>query len=207
MNALRHCFTSLLALSLLAVGATAQEAAIDPDQTPVVKLTLHPAAESKPALKYPLLPHRTELQAGNAATFYYRAQIMFAQSPGRKAYDQEFAEKSDQWWNQPCEGQIREQIKKWLAQFPPGAKIQLREAVNREECNFDYRLRDRPGIEIIQFLLPEIQEMRSLGRHLEYEARVAISEQRFDDAAQTLRMGFRMKPMCVRGVLGLSCNS
>jgi hypothetical protein len=213
MNALWHCFTSLLALSLLAVGVTAQDAVSEADQTPVVKLTLHPAAPSKPALKYPLLPHRTELQAGNAAQFYYRAQLMFAQNQARQAYEKEYAESDERWSKEPCQGDVRDQIKKWLAQFPRGATEQLREATSREECNFDYRLRDRAGMEIISFLLPEIQEMRVFGRHLRYQARVEIAEQRYDDAAKSLQMGYRMaqdtasEPLLINGLVGVAIAS
>jgi hypothetical protein len=212
MNAVRHCFASLLALAVLAVGAMAQGPPPGPDETPVIKLTLHPAGPTKPALKYRLLPDRIDLKAGNAAQFYYRALLMFTQSPARQAYEKEQADNYERWTDEPCEGEVREQIKKWLAQFPRGAKDQLQEATIREECNFDYRLRERTGWEIIQFLLPEIQEMRNFGRHLFLEIRVAIAEQRYDDAAASLRMGYRMakdtgsEPLLINGLVGVAIS-
>jgi hypothetical protein len=212
MIAVRHLSLSLLALCLSTCEAIAQDP-VDPDQTPVIKLTLHPAPPARPALQHRLLPHRVDLKSGNAAPFYYRAQLMFAQNPGRQAYDKEHADNDERWAKEPCQGEVREQIKKWLAQFPSGAKDQLQEATSREDCNFDYRLRERYGMEIIQFLLPEIQEMRVFGRHLRYQARVAIAEQRYDDAAQTFQMGYRMaqdtasEPLLINGLVGVAIAS
>src|SRR5213593_2791887 len=65
LNALSVC----LHLLLVASGAVAQEEA----RPLVVRLTVHPAAEPTPALKYRLLPEVRELTPGNAAVLYYRA--------------------------------------------------------------------------------------------------------------------------------------
>src|SRR5580698_7814780 len=48
-----------------------------PDETPTVELTLSPAAEPVPALKYWLVPPLGERQRGNAALAYYRAVIQY----------------------------------------------------------------------------------------------------------------------------------
>jgi hypothetical protein len=203
----------MLALLLLGGMAWGDEPGSDPTQPPVIKLTLHPAAPAKPALKYRLLPERIDRQPGNGAQFYYRAQLMFNQNAGRQAYNKELAEHDEQWGKEPCQGEIREQIKKWLAQFPASSQQQLREATHREECSFDYRLKERNGIEIIQFLLPEIQEMRTFGRHFRYQARVAIAERRYDDAAEVFRMGYQMgrdtasEPLLINGLVGVAIAS
>lgn len=205
-----HVCSLALALLMLSGPAAAQEAEVDPNQPPLIKLTLHPSSPGKPALKYHLLPDRLDRTPGNAAQFYYRALLMFTQNPGRQAYHKEEAEHSQRWAEEPCEGEVREQIKKWLAQFPVGAKQQLREAVYREHCNFDYRLQDRTGNEIFQFLLPEIQEMRNFSRNLRMQARVEISERRYDDAAESLRQGFQMgkdaasEPLLINGLVGIA---
>lgn len=212
MNIVRHCLASLIALSLIAAGARAQEPTPARDETPVVKLTLHPAALARPALRYRLVRDRIDVKAGNAAPFYYRAQLLYSQGTAHQSMDKELADHDEQWQSEPCDGENREQIKKWLAQFPRGAMDQLREATQREQCNFDYRLRERFGIEIIQFLLPEIQEMRSFGRLLRYQARVAIAERRYDDAAETFRMGYRMaqdtasEPLLINGLVGVAIS-
>src|SRR5260221_13765161 len=39
----------------------------------VVKMTLHPAGPSTPAMKYALLPEVRDLRPGNAAIFYHRS--------------------------------------------------------------------------------------------------------------------------------------
>lgn len=200
------CLLALIGLSWLPLRA--EDPA--PDQPPVIKLTLHAAAPGRPALRYRLTADLFDSKPGNAATFYYRALLMYAQNPGRKELEQENADRDGEWWQNPCEGEVRDQIKKWVAKFPASALEQLREATLREECNFDYRLRERSGVEIISFLLPEIQEMRTFGRFLRYKARVDISEQKYDEALVSLRMGYRLskdagsEPLLINGLVGVA---
>ena len=204
-----RCLLALIALSWVPLRADDP----DPNQPPIIKLTLHAAAPSRPALRYRLTADFFDRKPGNAATFYYRALLMYSQNPQRKEMEAEYAEHSNTSWERPCEGEVREQIKKWVARFPTSAFDQLREATLREECNFDYRLRERGGIEIITFLLPEIQEMRNFGRYLRYKARVDISEQEYDQALVSLRMGYQLgkdagsEPLLINGLVGVAIAS
>lgn len=208
-----HVCLLALALLMLASPAAAQEPEVDPNQPPVIKLTLHPSSPSKPALKHHLLPDRMDRTPGNAAQFYYRTLLIYYQNQNRQALEKEYAEKYERWTNEPCEGELREEMKKWVAGFPSSAADQLREAVYRERCDFDYRLHERSGFEVISFLLPEIQEMRNLGRYLTIKARVAIAEGRYDDAAESLRHGFQMgkdtgsEPLLINGLVGIAIAS
>jgi hypothetical protein len=211
MIRIRHFCGCLLATVLSLAPAGADEP--DPAHPQIIKLTLHGAAPGRPALRNRLMADVFERKPGNAAQFYYRALLMYAQNPGRKELEQQSADHDEQWWNNPCEGEVRDQIKKWLATFPPHAVEQLREATQREQCDFDYRLRERGGIEIISFLLPEIQEMRTFGRYLRYKARVEISERKYDDALASLRMGYRLgkdagsERLLINGLVGIAISS
>src|SRR3954469_22390775 len=62
---------ALLAVSVAALGPSAAPAQAPPDPPPVT-ITLRPAAEPVPALKYRLVPERRTLVPGNAAVFYHR---------------------------------------------------------------------------------------------------------------------------------------
>src|SRR6185295_11829385 len=46
----------------------------------VVRMTVTPAAESVPALRYRLIAHDNDLKRGNAAPYYYRAQLNLHQT-------------------------------------------------------------------------------------------------------------------------------
>lgn len=189
--------------------AWSQQPAPDP-QPVIVKLTLHAAPPASPALKYQLLPPRAERRAGNAVPFYYRTLLVYYQSPGRQAHEKQYVEHNEAWQAGPRDAAELEQMKKWVAAYPPGAADQLREAVFREECNFDFRLHERGGIALISFLLPEIQEMRNLGRFLDVKSRVEIAEARYDDALASLQFGYKIsrdtasEPLLINGLVGIA---
>jgi len=199
-------WTTILALSSVAL---ADEPAVDPSQIPTIKLTLHPAAPVRPALRYRLLPDRLSRTPGNGATFYYRALLLYHQNQGRQAHETTFGENQETWTSAPCEGEVRQAMKKWVAEFPRGSQEQLREAAYREYCNFDYRIADRSGLEVISFLLPEIQEMRNLGHYLAIKSRIEIAEGRYDDALESLRLGYQVskdtasEPLLINGLVGI----
>jgi len=182
-------------------------------QMPIVKLTLHPAAEPSPALKYRLIPGYWERKPGNAAPFYYRSLLVLNQNQALKDLQKTEAENLDRWLEQPCEGQVREEIRKWVDSYPRPVLGELREAVYREECNFDFGLHNREGIELISFLLPEVQEMRSLGRFLRLKARVDISEGKYDQAIESLKFGYQIskdvasEPLLINGLVGIAVAS
>jgi hypothetical protein len=187
--------------------------AADEPEIPTVKLTLYPAAETKPALKYRLLPAYWERRPGNAAQFYYRALLLFTQNQGRAEWQKRESENYERWNNQPCEGEVREELKRWLADFSNSARQELEKAVYREECDFDYRLRDLHGTEVISLLLPEIQEMRNFGRYLHFKAKVDIAEGNYDQALESLRWGYQIgkdtasEPLLINGLVGIAVDS
>src|SRR6185312_7009446 len=67
-----------------AQNATPQQ---PPDAPPTRRLTLHPAAEPRPALKYELLPSLLDRRPGNAAVLYNKIGLMYRGGP-------EFAEQT-----------------------------------------------------------------------------------------------------------------
>ncbi len=66
------------ALTMFLLSSTASLA--QPQADKPISLSLHPSALPKPSLKYRLLPDERDLQPGNAASLYYRAQVIFVEN-------------------------------------------------------------------------------------------------------------------------------
>ena len=195
-----------LAAALLPRAAVAQEQ--DPDELPVVKLALTPAAEPRPALRYRLLPDDLKRRPGNAATYYYRAMIDL---PGVLKYVHDtYGEDFDRWREMPLDELPKEKIHKCLESFQGAILQSLVEATHRESCDWDLQEQALEGIDAIAFLLPEYQQIRYLGRMLALRARLEIAERRFDDALFTMQMCYQMgrdtgKPrFLVTGLIGMA---
>lgn len=158
-------------------------------------LTLTPAAEPRPALKYALRPRYRELTAGDATPHYYRAMLMESELPESLA--KEYIDKSAGWLGNDLDEVRRNEMREWLAGHQ-GVLNELRVATYRERIDVDLRLRDLQGLATIQFLLPDAQRTRSLARMLQVKARLEIAEGRLDDAIETLRMGYRLAEFAVK---------
>jgi hypothetical protein len=162
----------------------------DPQQPTVVELTVSPAAEPRPALKYSLLPTPSERTPGNGAQHYYRAIVL--QKQMSKEYWQEYSDKSQAWLAAATDDPAtKAEVSKWLA-AQKNVLAEIRAGAFREYCDWDFRLQDLRGTDLITFLLPEIQECRTLGRTLQLQARYEVMDGRPDDAFQTLRSGYQL---------------
>lgn len=172
------------------------------EQTGVLLLTkelvLHPAAEPRPALKYQLLPDDFESQPGNAAVYYLKATGFLEQDPARKrimevknkAVEEARREGRDLtklppyvWLNTAPKDLPIDEVKEYLglSSFQPPM---LREAARRRVYDMDRNFRevDDP----IAYLLPEVQRMRELARTQSIRCRLAIAENRVDDAIEII---------------------
>ena len=199
-------FIVLVAGCCLTCTAQAQEK--PPEQ---VSLTLSPAAEPRPALKYSLWRAPRERDAGNGATFYYRAMIVAQQS--RDAVQKDFPpERLEKWLSMPLAELPQEEVAAYLARHASVLE-QLEKATSREDCHWDLRLDQLRGTEIVSFLLPDFQNMRELARLVAYKARYEISQRNYDDAIATLRMGYQMAhdagepPLLIGSLIGIAISA
>src|SRR5947208_13516 len=80
---------AVAALSVAAAGDEPSSAASG-EAPETFRLTVAPAPEPRPALKYRLLPAPSERTPGNAAPYYYRAMIQLQSLPKQhwKQYDE-----------------------------------------------------------------------------------------------------------------------
>jgi hypothetical protein len=175
----------------------------DRTSTLTAEITVHPAAEPRPALRYRLLPAEEDLVDGNAAIHYLKAMEFLGWSGIHKHFDE--------LWSKAEEKAAREG-KPGDVEWPPGISTRaatlplsavreflfhhthqvplLAEAARRRHCDWDRRIADlhHPlGISI-----PEVQESRSLARVESLRCRLAIAEARIDDALAVLRRQFML---------------
>jgi hypothetical protein len=83
-------------------------------------------------------------------------------------------------------------------------------ATIRRQCDWGWGIEDMRGLQIVEFLLPEINASRSISRILALRARVAIAEGDYDRAIDQLRMNYRLaqnvgsEPLLVCGLVGIA---
>lgn len=172
------------------------------DQAPVKRLSISAAAEPRPALRYRLLPPVIDLRPGNAAVFYNKAVLMYAQAAERNKELEEF----DQWLETPL-GRLPRPVVRGRVTQRQSVINEVALASLREECDWQIPLREEMPYSI---LLPELQELRSLGRLLAVKARLEIAEDNVDEAIRTLTMGYAMArhagqgPTLIQALVGMA---
>jgi hypothetical protein len=213
---MKYVFKLLIACSCCALFfaefARAQdpESRPDPNQPTQVELTVSPAAEPRPALKYSLAIGSRERTPGNAVPFYHRALLLqrgIPESHHKKLNDNEL-----RWAEKPLTDKDRQEIKEFLTAYTTTFH-ELKVAVYREYCDWDFRIQELKGMDAISFILPEIQESRSLARVLRLKAHLEISERRYDDAVETLRWGYQLAqdtgrpPLLICNLVGIAISA
>lgn len=163
------------------------------DEPPTRRLSLHPAAELRPALKYELLPGLLDRRPGNAAVLYNKIGLMFRGGP-------EFAEEQEkisQWIDGelPLDKFPREEARKVVDRWRQ-VLDDLEYASRREECEWELPFRERNPISM---LLPDAQESRGYARLLKLKARIQVADGDLDGAIATLRTGYALARHVARG--------
>jgi len=197
---------------VVAVLASTAPARAQDAEHPSVAMVLRPAAEPVPALKYRLLPERSTQIPGNAAIFYHRAILMLrdTRQGTRPAKEQGKSPTTDEqatlgWIIGPLSAIPHDQARQWLET----CRRSLHETelgARRRTCVWELESRSE-GIEL---LLPEIQEMRSLGRLVALQARMAVLDGKIDEAVYWIQTGFAMArhvsegPSLIQALVGIS---
>ncbi|HET6327999.1 MAG TPA: hypothetical protein VFG04_25170 [Planctomycetaceae bacterium] len=180
----------------------------------IVHLSVDPAAEPRPALRYSFMTPLGQRKPGNAAPFYYRAILAYVAIRGRSSGAQghpNLDARVDAWAQTPLEKFPKDEVRKALQGFR--AFDDLREAASRERCDWDWRLQDIEGPKSFEFILEEIQQSRGLARCLAVKARLEIAEGRYDDAIETFRIGYQLgrdvstTPIIIPGLVGVAVTN
>ena len=201
-------FTALI----IAVLATAGLARAQEEAPTVVPIVLRPAMAPVPALKYRLLPERHTLIPGNAAIFYHRA-VEIVVDPRRSAPPRGGKDQADfpdgqtisDWISGPSSGIPLERAHQWLDRNSR-ALHEVELGTRRQFCDWEFDSRSE-GLELN---LGEIQEMRALARMIAVRIRVAILENKLDEAVHWLQIGLTMArhvsqgPTLIQSLVGLA---
>ncbi|MBM4092252.1 MAG: hypothetical protein FJ276_22915 [Planctomycetes bacterium] len=166
------------AVAFVPNGARAQAPA---EKIPTVLISLYPTAEPVPALKYQLLPAMIERRPGNAAVIYGKVTAEQSAFFGNEKLQENIA----QWLEMPFDEFPKEQVRK---EFRPPLHF-LRMAARCESCDWDLPIREEMFYAI---LLPDVQQTRQFGRVLALQARVHIAHHEYDQALETLQMGYAL---------------
>jgi hypothetical protein len=195
----RGVFRTLLLLITLLVawmGTPAQAAAqaAKEEKPTVVKLTVRPAGEPRPALRYQFLPRFVDLRPSNAALIYNQTTLLLP-SANREDPKDDSMEKIQKWLDVPPDKLPRDEVRKTLDRYK-SVLDNLDLATHRERCDWELPFRERNAITI---LLPELSKLRDFGRVLAVQARLQIAEGRVDDAVRTLQMGYALGRHAAQG--------
>jgi hypothetical protein len=215
-NVISYCLA--LALSLAAkvqADVTVVEGKDDPRE--VVRMTVTPAAAPVPALRYRLMPRDLDLKPGNAAPYYYRAQLELKEA--MKAIRAKFNEDKElgMWYSTgadatPIAKLPLEKVRQASQMFDSIYDNHLKPAFERNDCDWQLNLEDWRGIEIISVHLEEFQNSREIARMLALRIRLAIAERRYDDAIELMKQNYRLGhdvahvPFLVCGLIGMAID-
>ncbi len=171
---------SLLALLLIPAFAQAQ--------LPPIKLTVDPAPETKPSLRYELLPTGRDRVAGNAVLHYMRAHAnrpAEEREPVKRAAE---FEKIVRWEDAPTEQIPTKEVAEYLKRY----KALFRELEYGSRCNScDWASAPAAGTEAIDAVVGNVQSYRELARWLSLRCKLEIAEGRFDAALRTIQAGLQ----------------
>lgn len=161
-----------------------------PEEEPIKTLRLHPAAEPEPALRYKFWPVANEEMPGNAMTLIQRANVLRLEARASGRPDA-FAENYELWMEAELDELPKEPVREYL-EAHRRALAEVHRAAFMKDAEYDMGLEGLAGPEVIWLSLTEFQNTRDLARLLALEIRLAIAEQRYDDAIESLRAGFRL---------------
>jgi hypothetical protein len=187
----------LFALALALVGSSpawAQQS-VRPQGVPAVEkfepksLTLSPAPEPVPALKYRFLPSSAELTAGDAAPVYLRIRHEQSDEAMNQIKDKTIRSdgKGDGWLEIPLKELPVVEARKFVTGWE-GKLRQIRFGAWRAHCDWNYTLPEQ-RLDSIGILLPDAQEMRRWALLLALKARVEIAEGKLEEAIETIETG------------------
>jgi hypothetical protein len=153
-------------------------------QAPPVKLTVSPAAEPKPALRYELLTPGREKVSGNAAHHYLKAML------ARPAPDRGKAGEDDKkvlvWEEAAIDKLPADEVKEYLTRYAAAFR-ELEYGARCKAC--EWATAPAAGPDAVAEVVGAVQGHRELARFLALRVRLELAEKRYDDATRTLRAG------------------
>lgn len=184
----------------------------------VYRMTVTPAAEATPALRYRLLPAAADMRPGNAALFYTRAFAEGGVSRAWKLITDKYGDDvhgddvHSAWYSieTPLADLPIDNLRDASARFDTIVQQFVARATVRRECDWGHEVHELKGVDIVSTLLPEIQESRSLSRALMLRTRAAVADRDYQRAIDHLTMNYRLAqntawgPFLISGLVGVA---
>ena len=174
------------------------------------KMTVSPASEPTPALKYHLLVPPVDQINDNAATFYYKSMVFEEPDWVYQLSREPLEGEIDTWLEMALEKLPQDEIKKKVVFVLPGTQWQpLIEASRCNHCEWGDQIREEGAFT----LLPQAQKMRNLARGLALKSRLEIANRKYSDGLDTLRLGYALSRnlghgcCLVQSLIGLAIES
>jgi hypothetical protein len=197
-----NVLTPLLLILAADFGWSDSSAAAEADAPRTVRLTLHSAAEPRPALKYRFLPNLAERRPGNGAVIYNKVD---AESPVFFG-NQELMEKFAEWQAAPLEEMRKDNVRQQI----DSAETIYRTVQRAARCEYvDWQLPIREEL-FYAIRMPEVQQMRTFARLVAARARLQIAQGEFDAAVETLQTGYALArdvaqgPTLIHALVGMA---
>jgi hypothetical protein len=202
--------TCIVLVSCLAVpvASLAQVVTIEHeggDEPVVYRMTVSPAPEPKPALKFRFLVPAVDQTHGNAATLFYKAMSFEGRYNEIDATEATMRddEKNRLFWEAPLDEfpqKQAEDITRWLA-AGTGYGTWLRQAARCDYCDWEESIREQG----INTPLPQAQYSRGLANVLALRARLQIAGHHQDEAIENLRIGYVLGHDIAKGPTVIHC--
>jgi hypothetical protein len=170
-------------------------------------LTVQPAREPVPSLKYQLAFELRDQTADNAAVHYFRAVLVYRDKRAAVEKRREEQEQRDKWLSMPLAEWPRAEVR---AQFEYYNTVYglIERAARCRHCEWGAeQLLQQAGFGAVG---PEIQGLREFAELLRFKIRLALVDGKFDQAAHWLQVGFTMArhvgdgPTVIHGLVGVA---
>jgi hypothetical protein len=192
---------TLLLLGLVLGALRAETVAAPPaEEVHMTRIGLHPMPETRPALKYQLLPPLLDRRPGNAAVWWNRILADQALFFAKVSKAGGLEEKLNQWLafplGDPREQQFRQREPE-IAQLGQNVLFSdMDYAARFDGCDWQLPLREG---RLINMRFPELPPLRQCVRLLRAKARLEIGAGEYDRAVRTFQTGFALARHTVEG--------
>jgi hypothetical protein len=171
------CF---LALAVVCLPARADQPTTSTET--VIRLTVHPMAAPKPALRYQLLPELREMNPGNPIQGYL---LCFAEQQ-KFFFSKEACDRREKLQALPLTELSTQELQDY-------GQFALRQADWAARLDTpDWQILLKLKAEGVAVSIPDVQELRALANALKVRFRAAVAVHRFDDALRTAKTIFAM---------------
>ena len=170
-----------------------QKAPIKKQEEKAKKIRVTTAAgEPVPALKYQFWPARSALKPGSAQQHFFRALTLWLTEPQEHRKQLDALSVTD--GEDPDIAKIRSFVETQTKVLSALHTMAMSEVVD-----MDHHIRHLGGIELYSFLLPDVQQSRTLALLLRLRAIEQLDRRDFEGAVSTISDGYRLSSLISTG--------